>query len=64
MDLDIDYWRAHAEEARAKASEMQTLGARKLLLEIAAAYDALALRAVRRLRPADQTVRSPADKLP
>jgi len=39
------YWRERAEEARAKAEEMRSGDAQSTLLDIAAMYDRMAIRA-------------------
>ena len=42
------YWRARAEETRAKAGEMRSGDAQSALLDIAAMYDRMATRAAER----------------
>ena len=42
------YWRARAEETRAKAGEMRSGDAQSALLDIAAMYDRMAKRAAER----------------
>ena len=42
------YWRARAEETRAKAEEMRSGDAQSALLDIAAMYDRMAKRAAER----------------
>jgi hypothetical protein len=42
------YWRERAEETRAKAGEMRSGDAQSTLLDIAAMYDRMAIRAAER----------------
>ena len=45
---DPNYWRSRAEEARTMPEQMNDPDAKRTLLDIAAGYDRLALRAERR----------------
>src|SRR5262249_5704435 len=51
-DRTPEYWRKHAEEARARADEMGGFEGRDIMLEIAALYDDMAVRAEREGRHA------------
>jgi len=47
LEHDAAYWRERAEEARAQADRIDSLSARKTLLEITDNYDQLARQAER-----------------
>jgi len=49
-DRTPQYWRAHAEEARARAEEMSNPEGRRIMLEIATLYDEMGGRADREAR--------------
>jgi hypothetical protein len=47
-DGTIKLWRAKAEEARQRARQMKDAAAKKIMLQVAEAYEALATRTVAR----------------
>jgi hypothetical protein len=49
---DPKYWRAHAAQIRAQAEQMDDPDAKRMMLEIAANYDALTKRAEQRNKQA------------
>ena len=49
-DRTPEYWRAHAEEARARADEMSDAEGMKIMLQVASLYEDMAVRVEREAR--------------